>query len=379
MKSRSVVIVDAVRSPIGTSMGALKKWHAVDLLAAVLQAAVERNGLDPAKIDRVIGGCATTVGEQALNVTRNAVLAAGWPEHISAHTVDAHAASGFVALEHAVAFIRSGLADMCVVTGVESTRVPEGASTGVASGKPYGPQMHRRYEEAGGLLPPGVVADRLAHRRGLTREELDAYALLSRGRAVEASEQSIHKAAITPLRADPKRPASVNQDQLLSPLTVSAQDLPPLFEADGLLTAATFTPPADGAVCVIVAAEGVVDRLHMGVIEGVITQGTSLLEGTSGADVVRSLIDPKALDRVEVREDTAVTPLALMRDLKIDPAKVNPNGGALATGDPVGAAALLTLTSLAHGLHQDTNGRGVAVVAGTGAISGAVVVNTQPT
>src|SRR5277367_2021195 len=175
---REAVIVDAVRTPVGRRDGALKGWHPVDLLAHTLQAVVQRSKLDAALVDDVIAGCVGQVGEQAFNVARNAVLAAGFPESVPGTTVDRQCGSSQQAAHFAAQGVLSGAYDIAIACGVESmSRVPLGANVANGPGRPFGPLMEERYHH--GLVPQGISAEMIAERWELTREALDEFSLES--------------------------------------------------------------------------------------------------------------------------------------------------------------------------------------------------------
>jgi acetyl-CoA acyltransferase len=177
----TAVIVDAIRTPLGKRNGRLKEWHPVDLAAETLKALVDRTGIDPGVVDDVVMGCVMQVGEQGVNVARNAVLAAGWPETVPGTTVDRQCGSSQQAAHFAAQGVIAGAYDVVVAAGVEvMTRVPMGAS--MVDGKygfPFGPKMTARYASAGGLVPQGISAELIADKWGLSREELDEFGLRS--------------------------------------------------------------------------------------------------------------------------------------------------------------------------------------------------------
>src|SRR6266480_6120498 len=191
------VIVEAVRSPIGKRNGSLAGTHPVDLLATVLQALVERSGVDPGQIEDNITGCVSQVGEQSLNVARNAWLAAGFPEEIPATTIDRQCGSSQQAIHFAAQGVMSGQYDLVVASGVENmTRVPMGSS--VAGANPFGQQLFARYE--GKLVPQGISADLIASKWNITREESDDFSYRSHVRAAAATKAGWFKGEILPLK-----------------------------------------------------------------------------------------------------------------------------------------------------------------------------------
>src|SRR5436190_3301864 len=184
----TAVIVDAVRTPLGRRNGMLAEWHPVDLAAHVLRTLVERSDFDPALVDDVIMGCVSQVGEQGLNIGRNATLAAGFPDSVPATSVDRQCGSSQQALHFAAQGVMAGAYDVVIAAGVESmSRVPMGATVVNGPGKPFGPRMVQRYQAAGGLVPQGLAAEAIAQQWDLGREELDAYSLESHRRGAAAA------------------------------------------------------------------------------------------------------------------------------------------------------------------------------------------------
>src|SRR5436190_11249886 len=197
----NAVIVDAIRTPLGKRNGRLKDWHPVDLAAETLNALVERTGIDPGIVDDVVMGCVMQVGEQAANVGRNAVLAAGWPESVPGTTIDRQCGSSQQAAHFAAQGVIAGAYDVVVAAGVEvMTRVPMGAS--MADGKygfPFGPKVGARYAPAGGLVPQGISAELIAEKWNLSREELDAFGLRSQQYAARARDEGRYEREILPV------------------------------------------------------------------------------------------------------------------------------------------------------------------------------------
>ncbi|MFI0527585.1 MAG: steroid 3-ketoacyl-CoA thiolase, partial [Ilumatobacteraceae bacterium] len=197
----TAVIVDAVRTPLGRRNGKLKDWHPVDLAGETLKALQERTGIDPGLVDDVIMGCVMQVGEQAVNVGRNAVLAAGWPEHVPGTTIDRQCGSSQQAAHFAAQGVIAGAYDIVVAAGVEvMTRVPMGSS--MADGKfgfPFGPAVGARYAGEGGLVPQGISAEMIADKWGLTRDDLDAFGVRSQEFARRATDEGRFQREILPL------------------------------------------------------------------------------------------------------------------------------------------------------------------------------------
>src|SRR5829696_2362282 len=207
---RDAVIVEAVRTPVGRRQGALSGVHPVDLSAHVLRALADRTGLDPAVVDDVVWGCVSQVGEQAINVGRNAVLAAGWPESVPGTTVDRQCGSSQQAVHFAAAAVASGQCDVVVAGGVESmSRVPMGSSVGSGVGMPFGPLVSERYD--GVVFNQGVGAEMMVRRWGLSRRQLDEYSLGSHAKAAAAQDAGAFEAEIAPVPLPDGRVVSADE------------------------------------------------------------------------------------------------------------------------------------------------------------------------
>src|SRR5580658_6791953 len=236
----TAVIVDAVRTPGGKRNGKLKNWHAVDLGSEALRALASRNNLDPKIVDDVIMGCVSQVGEQAFNVGRNIVLAAGWPESVPATTIDRQCGSSQQALHFAAQGVMAGAYDVVVAAGVESmTRTPMGSSVVRELGYPFGPRMMARYAEKGGLVSQGIGAEMIADQWGISREELDAFAVQSHQRAAKATAEGRFENEIIPvaIRDDEGQDTEefLTADEGIRPdsSVESLANLKPAFKEDG--------------------------------------------------------------------------------------------------------------------------------------------------
>ena len=387
MPAPAAVIVDAVRTAIGKRNGKLRDWHPVDLAAETLKALVERNDLDPAAVDDVILGCLTQTGEQALNVGRNAVLAAGFPESVPGLTVDRQCGSSQQALHFAAQGVMAGAYDVVIAAGVESmTRVPMGSAILNGPGNPFGPRMTQRYQAVGGLVPQGISAELIAERWGLTREALDAYSLQSHQRAVRATAERRFKREIVPLTVEGlrrkeefKADEGIRKDTSLGAMAA----LKPYFKTDGVITAANSSQLSDGAAAVLVTSEERAAAL------GLRARARFLAFAVAGVDPVLMLTGPipatvKVLERagltlddmdlVEVNEAFAPVVLAWAQDLHADLGKVNVNGGAIALGHPLGASGTRILATLLCELER-TNGRyGLQVMCEGGGMANATII-----
>jgi acetyl-CoA acyltransferase len=363
-------VLDAVRTPLGRRGGSLASCHPADLVAHLLGALAPRLGATP--IDDVVLGCAMPVGNQGFNVARNAVLGAGWPESVPAGTVDRQGVSAFAAFAAAVRAVTSGGAELVIAGGVEHMSTTPAGATLVPGAQPFGPSMTARYRERGGLLPPGVVAERL----GLPRLALDAYALRSHARAVAAApDPSLVPTVLADggLRDDELPCADLTEEQLA--------EARPAFVADGVVTALNSAAMADGAALVVVASERVAEALSLAPlarVAGVAEVGVDPMAGfgaavpASRAVLAGAGVEPGELGRVELAETFAAVPLTFLRELAgLDEAILNPAGGGIALGEPTGAVGARLLATLAHGL----GGRwGLAAGVATGGLGAAVLL-----
>jgi acetyl-CoA acyltransferase len=378
------VIVEAVRTPIGKRKGSLADVHPVDLSAAVLRALVDRTGVDPALVDDVVWGCVNQVGDQAAQIGRYAVLAAGWPESVPGVTVNRACGSSQSAFDFAAGMVLAGQYDLVVAGGVESmTRVPLG--TGRDLGRPYGPLVRERYaadltsgEFPGEDFHQGVGAERIAAEWGLSRRRLDEYAARSHelaAAAVDAGELDDQLVPVAGLTADEGLRRGTTADTLAA--------LRPSFRPDGVIHAGNASQISDGASAVLVATPeraaelGLtpIARYHSGAV--------------SGADPLRMLTGPipataKVLKRsglsigdigaFEVNEAFAPVPLAWLAETGADEARLNPLGGAIAVGHPLGASGTVLLTRLVHHMRRRGLRYGLQTMCEGGGTANATIV-----
>ncbi len=386
----TAVIVDAVRTPLGKRNGKLAGWHPVDLAGEVLAALVGRSHLDPALVEEVMMGCVMQVGEQALNIGRNAALAAGFPESVCASTVDRQCASSLQGLSFAAQGIMAGAYDAAIAAGVESaSRVPMGASMVPGLGAPFGPAMVARYARDGGLVPQGIAAETIADRWELSRQDLDSYAALSHQRAAAASAEGRFGPEIVPIRVRDAQGSDTGEvmrtDEGIRPGTTveSLARLKPAFRLSGSVTAGNSFQMADGAAAVLVMSEG---RAHS---LGLAPRARVRAFATAGVDPITMLTGPisataRALDRarvplaevdvVEIHESFASVVLAWARELRPDMGRVNVNGGAIALGHPLGCSGTRLLATLVHQLQRSGGRYGLLTVGEAGGMANAVVI-----
>ena len=367
------VIVDVVRTPAGKRNGKLKDWHPVDLGAHVLKALQERNDLDPAMVDDVVTGCVSQVGEQAFNIGRSSVLAAGWPESVPATTVDRQCGSSQQAIHFAAQGVMAGAYDVVVALGVESmTRTPMGASAaGGELGMPFGPEVFDRYEESG-LPPQGIGADMIADEYGLSRQDLDAFSAQSQQRAAQATAEGRFDNEIVPVPVEIDGEIELfSRDEGIRPDTTpeTLANLKPAFSEDGKITAGNSSQISDGAAAVLImsaekAAElGLTPRARFTNFALAGTDPVTMLKGpipVTEKIMAKADISIDDIDLFEINEAFAAVPLKVMRDLGIDPAKTNVNGGAIALGHPVGCSRARIVVTLVHQMKRQGAARGLA-------------------
>ena len=382
---REAVIVDAVRTPVGRRDGALKNWHPVDLLAHTLKAVVQRSKLDPSLIDDVIAGCVMQVGEQAANVARNAVLAAGFPESVPGTTVDRQCGSSQQAVHFAAQGVLAGSYDIAIGCGVECmTRVPMGSSYANGPGKPFGAAMNRRYNDV--VFNQGIGAEMMAERWKITREELDVYSLESHRRAARATEEGRFCNEIVPTPIETENgPAHMTRDEgfRANASLEKMATLKPAFKPDGVITAASSSQISDGAAAVLIMERATAERLKLRPLARFVAFALA------GEDPVIMLSAPipatrKVLDRAklalsdidlfEVNEAFASVPMAWQRELGADPAKLNVNGGAVALGHPLGASGARLMTTLVHELQRCGGRYGLQTMCEGGGLANATIL-----
>lgn len=364
---RDAVIVDAVRTPVGKRGGALSGVHPTDLSALTLQALASRNSLDPNAVDDVVWGCVSAVGEQAGCIGRYAVLAAGWPEAIPGMTVDRQCGSSQQAVHQVAAGIIAGHYDIAVAGGVESmSRIPMG-STRVEGrlGEPYGPMVADRYDNY--RFNQGIGAEMIAAKFGLGRSELDQHALDSHERAARATEEGRFAGQIVPVatRDDDGVERVVDTDEGIrrGGTLERLAGLKTPFREDGVVSAGNASQISDGSAALLLTTSEVAARHGWKPIARVHSAGVV------GADPITMLEGPipataKVLDRAgltiddigafEINEAFASVSLGWQRETGADYARLNPNGGAIAIGHPLGGSGARLMTTLVH--HMRDNG-----------------------
>ncbi|MEV5834988.1 thiolase family protein [Nocardia sp. NPDC052112] len=374
-----VVIAGAVRTAVGKRNGGLSGTHPADLSAIVLNALVGRTGIDPSRIDDVIWGCVSQVGDQSANIGRYAVLAAGWPETIPGTTVNRACGSSQQALDFAAQAVASGYQEVVVAGGVEvMSRVPLGSAR--ADGMPYGPKVIARYDDFS--FNQGISAELIAQKWGFGRTRLDEFAVLSHERAAAAQDRGAFEEQIVAVATDS---GTVIADEGIRPGSTVEKlaGLKPAFQADGVIHAGNSSQISDGAAALLVTTPAKARELGL----------TPLVRyragAVTGADPVLMLTGPiPATEQVlrkagvglsevgvfEVNEAFAPIPLAWLAETGADPDLLNPLGGAIALGHPLGGSGAILLTRMIHHMRDNGIRYGLQTMCEGGGTANATVV-----
>jgi acetyl-CoA acyltransferase len=386
---REAVIVEAVRTPVGRRNGRLSGWHPVDLLAEVLKAAMERTGLDPGRVDDHIAGCVSQTGEQAMNIGRNGWLAAGLPEEVPSTTIDRQCGSSQQAAHFAAQGIIAGAYDVVIASGIEHmTRVPLGITMSQGPGVPFSQRMLDRYES--GFVPQGISAEIIADKWDLSRGDLDEFGLRSHERAGDAIregrfDREIHAVKVEgPVGTEVfEHDEGVRYDTSLEKMA----ELPTPFKTDGVVTAGNSSQISDGAGAVVIVGADTAREL------GLRPRARFLSFALSGVDPITMLTGPiaattKALERaglelgdidvVEINEAFSSVVLAWKKELQIPDdwfeEHVNPNGGAIALGHPLGASGARLMATLLHELERREGRYGLQTMCEGGGMANATII-----
>jgi acetyl-CoA acyltransferase len=383
----TAVIVEAVRTPLGKRNGMLREWHPVDLAAETLNALVARAGIDPGIIDDVVMGCVMQVGEQAVNIGRNAVLAAGWPDTVPGTTIDRQCGSSQQAAHFAAQGVIAGAYDVVVAAGVEvMTRVPMGAA--MADGKfgfPFGPRVSARYAPEGGLVPQGISAEMIADKWSIDREALDEFGARSQRLARTASDEGRFEHEIIPVLGASGR--LVSRDEGLRETTPeSLAALKPSFrsaEEGGRITAGNSSQITDGSAAVLIMSEAKAASLGLTpkarFVDFALAGADPRIMLTAPIPATRKLLERAGLsiddiDLVEINEAFASVVLAWAQELHPDMDKVNVNGGAIALGHPLGCSGARLLTTLVHELERSGGRYGLQTMCEGGGLANATLI-----
>jgi acetyl-CoA acyltransferase len=381
---REAVIVEAVRTPIGKRGGALKDWHPVDLLAQVLSTVTGRTNVPLERIDDVIVGCVDQVGEQSLNIGRNALLAAGFPESVPGTTVDRQCGSSQQAIHFAAQGVISGAYDIVIAGGIESmTRVPMGSNVQGASA--FGSLMEERYSHE--LVPQGISAELIAHKWGLTRRDLDAFSLESHRRAERATLEKRFESqmvSIPVMQEDGTmrlldRDEGIRSDTSIEKLAT----LKPAFRSDGVITAGNSSQISDGASAVLIMERHVAQDLGLKprarFVSFALAANDPILMLTAPIPATQKVLHKAGLsleqmDLIEINEAFASVVLAWQHETGADMQKVNVNGGAIAIGHPLGASGARIATVLLHELERSGGRYGLQTMCEGGGMANAMII-----
>ncbi len=381
----NAVIVDAVRTAGGKRNGKFKDIHAVDLAAEVLKALRDRNDLDPSVVDDVIMGCVMQVGEQGLNIGRNAVLAAGYPESVPATTVDRQCGSSQQSIHFAAQGVMSGAYDVVIAAGVENmSRVPMGASVANGPGMGFGPTMIERYKAAGGLVPQGISAELIADKWGISREDMDRFGAQSHQRAARATAEGRFQNEIVPVMgADGQMVLSDEGIRPDSTMETLGKLKPAFIPETGRVTAGNSSQITDGASAVLIMSEERAKQL------GLKPRARFVSFALAGDDPRLMLTAPipattKALakagltmgdiDLTEINEAFASVVLAWEKEHHPDMSKVNVNGGAIALGHPLGCSGAKLMATLLNELERTGGRYGLQTMCEGGGMANATII-----
>ena len=362
-----VVIVEAARSPIGRRGGGLSSVHPADLLGTVQRAVLDRAGVDPAQIDQVVGGCVTAVGEQSFNIARTAWLTAGLPLTVPATTVDSQCGSSQQATNLAAGLIASGAVDAVIACGVESmSRIPLGSNTQAGPGRAIPRSYFGRYE----FTSQFEGAERIAEKWGVTRGDTDAFGLLSQQRAARAWTEARFEREVVPIDApdlgEDGKPTGtthhVPRDEGLRETSLEKlATLKPVAREDGVHTAGTSSQISDGAAAVLLMSADKASALGLRprarIVHQCLVGVDPVLMLTGPIDATHRILERAGMtmadiDEVEINEAFASVVLAWERELRPDMERVNPNGGAIALGHPVGCTGARLVTTALHELER---------------------------
>jgi acetyl-CoA acyltransferase len=379
---RDAVICAAVRTPVGKRGGGLSGVHPVDLSAHVLNALVERAGIDPAVVEDVFWGCVSQVGEQSANIARMAALAAGWPEAVPGTTVDRQCGSSQQTVAFAAATVISGQADVVVAGGVESmSRVPMGSSAGVEGlGRPLSPRYSERYPQGANQ---GVGAEMIAERWGFSRTQLDEFAIDSHEKAAKAQADGAFDEEIAPVTTPDGTLVSADEGIRPGGTVEKLATLKTPFKADGVISAGNASQISDGSAALLVTTSekarelGLTPlvRVHTTVMAGddPVIMLTAPIPATAKL-LQRSGLSIDDIGVYEVNEAFAPVPMAWLAETGADAARLNPQGGAIALGHPLGGSGARIMTTLIHRMQATGTRYGLQTMCEGGGMANATIL-----
>ena len=384
---REVFIVEAVRTPMGRRNGKLKDFHPVVLGSMVLKELVNRAGIQPSLVEDVVFGNVMQTGEQAVNIARNAWLAAGFPVETPATTVDRQCGSSQQAIHFAANLIQAGVCDITIAGGVESmTRVPMGSTVVQGPGHPFPPELTELYD----LVPQGISAELVARKYGIDRRAMDEFSVQSHLKAAEATAKGYLRSQIMPLEIPANGHAGevMDRDEGIRPNATyeAVAGLQPAFNPEHSITAGNSSQITDGAAAVLLMTKEKAEELGLKPRARILAQavvGTDpvlMLEGPipgTAAVLKKAGLELKDLDLYEVNEAFASVPLAWLKETGADPAKLNVNGGAIAIGHPLGASGARLMNHLLHELERRDLRYGLETMCCGGGLGTATIIDRQ--
>ncbi|MFZ0532316.1 MAG: thiolase family protein [Anaerolineales bacterium] len=347
-------IISAVRTPVGLGRptGALVSLSPVDLTALVLQEAVKRAGIDPGQVEDVVWGCVTPIGDQGANLARLGVLGAGFPTHVPAVTLSRMCGSSQQAIHFAAQAILAGDMDLVIAGGTE-----------MMSHQPLGADYPKEWPEGipYKLVHQGVSAEMMAEKYHLTRDELDDFAYQSHLRAMKAIQDGYFESQILPITLSDGRVIKIDEGVRMPPNREKMGSLQPVFKPDGVVTAANASQISDGSAALVLASAKAVGANNLIPLARIVSRYVTgsdpvlMLDGPIPATrqiLIRSGLSLDQMDVIEINEAFASVVLAWDKEIKPDRSRVNPNGGAIAHGHPLGATGAILMTKLVHELHR---------------------------
>ena len=384
MSDRDAVIVEAVRTPVGKRKGSLAEVHPVDLSAHVLTALAERSGVDPALVDDVVWGCVQQVGAQAFNVGRNAVLAAGWPESVPATTIDRQCGSSQQAVHFVAAGLVSGQYDVAVAGGVEAmTLIPmfAGANPALGLGTPYPASALERYGVE--TFNQGIGAEMMATKWGFTREACDAFAAESHAKLAAAVDAGVLAGQLAPVPLPDGSVLDADEGLRRGTTVDSLAGLKTVFKEDGVIHAGNSSQISDGAAALLMMTSAKakelgltpIARYHTGVLAG--DDPVMMLSAPIPATkkvLERSGLSLDDIGVFEVNEAFAPVPMAWLAEIGAAPAKLNPNGGAIAIGHPLGGSGARIMTQMLHHMRDNGIRYGLQTMCEGGGMANATII-----
>jgi acetyl-CoA acyltransferase len=376
---REAVIVDAVRTPLGKRNGSLAELHAADLSAEVLTALTRRTGIDPGLVDDVMWGCVTQIGDQSSNIGRFAVLAAGWPEHVPGVTINRACGSSQQAIDSAAHAVMAGQYDLVVAGGVETmTRVPLGSHR--TTGQPYGPRVLARYN--GFEFNQGIGAEMIAARWGFGREQIDEFAADSHAKAAAAIDDGVFDDHIVPIEVDGRK-FTVDEGLRRGTSVETLAKLKPSFKSDGVIHAGNSSQISDGAAALLITTPerarelGLtpIARYHSGAVSGAdpIVMLTGPIPATAKA-LRKAGLSIDDIGAFEVNEAFAPVPMAWLAETGADPTRLNPLGGAIAVGHPLGGSGAILMTRLIARMRRENLRYGLQTMCEGGGTANATII-----